>query len=81
MTYQEKYQELRQDFAEKSDRLIKADQKLGATKGFGDATDFNEFVRAKQEWQHAANRYHEFIAYAQKNNVNPDDIFPGSIPN
>lgn len=79
MTYQEKYQELRKDFAEKADRFIKADKQLSSVQGWVDEDELFEFAQAKQEWQAAANTYHEFLIFAQRTGVNPDDEFPENV--
>jgi len=75
MTYQEQYNKLREDFAEKSDKLIKAEKKLSETNGFAELGLLGDFSEAKKSFQEAANKYHEFLNYIKQNSIKPDDKF------
>lgn len=71
MTYKEKLQELEQEFAKKSDALLKAKNDLTA----------NDFVdAAEREWQFAGNEFHTLEAYVRKNEINLDDPYPSFRP-
>lgn len=74
MTYQEYFEQLRKEFAIKTDAYIKAEKKLTEeSNGFIDKQTLEEFTRAKIEWQNAANSYNTFLDFAQQNEINPKD--------
>lgn len=75
MTFQEKFDELHKDFAKKSDEYIKADRSLSDINGFGDAQAPLDFINKKQEWQLAANNYHNFLTYFKNSGKGPSDTF------
>jgi hypothetical protein len=73
MTYQQKFEELYKDFAEKSENHLKANNNLSKINGFGDKFEWDNFVKSKGDWQQAANRYHEFLANFNKIGLSPSD--------
>lgn len=75
MTYQQKFEELRNDFAEMSDKYIKADKALSEVRGFGDSDLLENFVQAKRDFENAGNNYHDFLVIAKKANAKPEDEF------
>jgi hypothetical protein len=75
MTYQQKFEELRNEFAKASDKCSKADKELSEVNGFGDLRLIDNFADAKREFQTVGNNYHNFIDYAEKNNAKPEDEY------
>jgi hypothetical protein len=77
MTYQEYFEQLRTDFAVKTDVYIKAEQKLTEEgNGFLDKKVLEDFTRAKIEWQNSANSYNSFLDFVGQQGINPkDDMF------
>ncbi|PHR45052.1 MAG: hypothetical protein COA32_13710 [Fluviicola sp.] len=77
MTYKEYFQELRKEFALKTDVYIKAEQKLTEEpNGFLNQKTLEEFTRAKVEWQNTANSYNTFLDFIKQYNINPTDEMP-----
>lgn len=75
MTYQQKFDELRDEFAIKSDKYIRADKALSELSGFGEINLVDNFANAKMDFEIAGNNYHNFLVFAQKNNAKPEDEF------
>ena len=75
MTFQEKYTELQNDFARKSDAHLKADNSLSKTNGFIDKFEWDEFDRTKKEWQEASNKYYNFLIYFRHSGKSSSDIY------
>jgi hypothetical protein len=75
MTYQEKFDELRNEFAKSSDKYIKADQSLSEVNGFGDSELIEKFAVAKKDFEIVGNDYHHFLDFAKKNNAKPEDEY------
>ena len=75
MTYQQKFDELRSDFAEASDKYLKVDKALSEINGFGDISLISDFSNAKRDFEITGNNYHNFLAIAQKNDAKPNDEF------
>ncbi len=78
MTYQEKYEQLHNEFAEKSGKYLNADRELSSVNGFFDGSLLNNFAIAKSEFEIAGNNYHLFLTFAKANNASSTDIFPNS---
>ena len=75
MTYQQKFEKLRNTFAQKSDRYIRAEKELSSIMGWGDSAELNEFLNAKKEFAEAENNYHNFLSHVRTNNILPDEEF------
>lgn len=75
MTYQQKFDELRNAFGESSDKYIRADKALSEVIGFGDASLIENFANAKREFEITGNNYHNFLLFAKNNNAKPKDEF------
>ena len=75
MTYQQKFDELRSDFAEARDKYLKIDKALSEVNGFGDISLISDFANAKRDFEITGNNYHNFLAFAQKNDARPSDEF------
>lgn len=73
MTYQEKFVELREEFAKASDKYLKIDKEISEVNGFGDISLVSRFQRAQKEWEIASNNYNSFLSYTTKNKINPND--------
>lgn len=76
MTYQEKYNELREQFLKKNEAFFKVDNKIAETSGFDDITLQSEYKKAYSEWQESAYTYNEFMGYVTKNGKKPGDTYP-----
>lgn len=74
MTYQEFFEKLQKDFAEKADIYLKKEVELAKTNGFGDINVSAEYFKAKSDWQKSSNDYWGFLSFVSKNKINPDDI-------
>ncbi len=75
MTYQQKFEELRKEFAEASDKYIKADKALSEANGFADTYLIDNFANTKKAFEITGNNYHQFILSANKNKVRSEDEF------
>ncbi|ACU60714.1 hypothetical protein [Chitinophaga pinensis] len=73
MTYREYFEQLRTDFAYKTDAYIKAEKQLTEEPAFIDEQVMRHFIDAKSAWQMAANKYNALIDFARLHNVNPDE--------
>lgn len=73
MTYQEKFVELREEFAKASDKYLKIDKEISEVNGFGDISLVSKFQRAQNEWEIAGNNYNNFLSYTTNNKINPND--------
>ncbi len=73
MTIREHLIQLREDFAVKTDRYLKCEEKLFEEgNGFFDKKLLTDLSEAKAEWQKAANEYHLFLAHVVNNKLNVD---------
>jgi len=43
--------------------------------GWGDRAELKEFLRKKKEFEAAGNKYHNFLAHAQRYKILPEDKF------
>jgi len=75
MTYQQKFDALRNEFAEASDKYIKADKALSEVNGFGDTGLIENFANTKRDFEITGNNYHKFLVLAKNNNAKPEDEF------
>lgn len=75
MTYKQKLDELRIDFAKKSEEYLLAEKDLILIGGFIDTSFFNKVLEAKNEFDIAANTYHDFVAFIINNKVDPNSIY------
>lgn len=73
MTYQEHFEKLRKKFGEASQALMNADNKLSIQNGWLNKKIIDDFVKAKIEWQDAANQYNTFLDFARQTGFNPSD--------
>ncbi len=73
MTYQEKFELLRDEFVKTSDLYIKADKELSSINGFFDISLIENFTTAKRDFEIAGNNYHNFLVIAKNNNARPTD--------
>ncbi len=76
MTFQEKFEELYQDFALKSDEYLKANAKLSSVNGFFPKDLLDDLEQKKLKWQDAGNNYHHFMNYFQKSGKKVTDEYP-----
>ena len=63
MTYEQRLQELHEEFAKCGSALAEAQKIAESTQGFGDFNEAPNYIKAHNEWQQAGKRYHEFEAY------------------
>ena len=75
MTYQQKFEELRKEFTQKGNRYIKAEKDLSSILGWGDSVELAEFLNAKQEFEEADKKYHEFLLEIKNNKAFPDSEY------
>ena len=75
MTYQQQFDKLQKEFAEASDKYIKTNNEVASINGFFDFDLISNLETSKKEFEVKANNYHNFLAYAKKNNAKPQDIF------
>ena len=75
MTYWQKFEELRNDFAAKGDRYIVAEKKLSSILGWGDSIELTDMLEAKREFEDAAVRYHDFLSFVRENRISPDQKY------
>jgi predicted HicB family RNase H-like nuclease len=74
MTYSEYFEQLRKEFAFKTDAYLKAEKKLTQEPdGFLDKKILEDFTRAKIEWQNAANSYNSFLDFVRQQKIDPND--------
>lgn len=71
MTYQQKFEELRRQFHEKGELLIRAEKALDSVLGWGDSRELSDFLNAKAAFDEAAGVYHDFISTVQGNKIEP----------
>ncbi len=76
MTYKEKLEELYKIFAEKSQTVLKADNTISETNGFGDINAMTDYQKADIEFKIAANNYHNFVSYCKKSVIDMEGEFP-----
>lgn len=73
MTIREHLEELREDFALKSDTYIKAEKRLTEEgNGFFDKKLLDDLSESKTAWQQASNAYHSFLSQVVNNRLNID---------
>ena len=75
MTNQQKFDELRGIFAQKTEKFIQAEKQLSSIFGWGDSSELNEFLNSKLEFEQAGKKYHDFILQAKEKNLLPDGEF------
>ena len=76
MTYKEKLKELYNIFAEKSQVVLKADNTISETNGFGDINEMTDYQKADIEFKIAGNNYHNFLLYCKKYVIDMETEFP-----
>ena len=75
MTYQEKGDELRKIFTQKSENFISAEKAISSFFGWGDSTELTEFINAKMEFEVAGNEYHDFLVFVKENNISGEQEY------
>ena len=75
MTNQQKFEELRGIFAQKTEKFIQAEKQLSSILGWGDSSELNDFLNSKLEFEQAGKKYHDFILKAKENNFVPEGEF------
>jgi hypothetical protein len=78
VTYQEKFEELRNRFAIATDRYIKANQEVADIHGFFDKSLLENLSKAKNEFQNTGDEYHSFLSYIKREKKSPNDIYTKS---
>lgn len=73
MTYQQLFEKLQKELAEKADVYLRMEKEVAQVKGFGDMGDLMEYRKAKGEWQVASNNYWGFLANIRGRDINPND--------
>jgi hypothetical protein len=75
MTFQEKFDQLRNNFALKSNVYLKSDATLTDVSGFGDVNSVPNYLKARNEFQEAGNEYHNFLIHFKDSGKEPNDEF------
>ena len=74
MTYQEYYNEVRDDFARMERELNNAEARLANSgNGFVNKSEIDNFLKAKKAWQASANTYNTFLGYIRHKDFDPND--------
>jgi hypothetical protein len=76
MTYKEKLKELYDTFAEKSQDVLKADNTISETNGFGDINEMTDYQKADINFKIAGNNYHNFVSYCKNYVIDMESEFP-----
>jgi len=79
MTYKQKLDQLREEFAIKSDKYLLADKELSEDKGFVGGNLVGKFAKAKRDFEIVGNEYSNFLAYAVKNKAKLQDDFINEV--
>ena len=69
MTYGQRFEQLRNEFHLKGERLINAEKGLSSILGWGDSDELNDFVNAKNEFDKISREYHSFIDHVKQGNI------------
>jgi hypothetical protein len=73
MEYQQYFEQLKKNYAEKSDSFYKKDKEIAQINGFGDFRDLPEHARLKNEWEIASSDYFGLLSTVKEKNINPHD--------
>jgi hypothetical protein len=75
MTYQQRFEQLKQDFTEKSERYLQAEKQFSSILGWGDSDELMQFLNAKSAFEAADDEYHEFLLHVREKGILPDEPF------
>lgn len=75
MTYQQKLDELRKEFAEKGSKYVKAEKLLSSILGWGDSDELSQFLNAKKEFEEIDKKMHDFLLQIKEKNISLQETF------